>query len=116
MSRCCDCGHSSARVRVQDRGGARGHARAHGVGARREDNRHTGPEHNSRRIRLSEEGQVLRQHVAGLEVGYDENLRATRYLGSDALNAGGLGIDRVVERERTIEDAACNLSAIGHFT
>ncbi len=53
--------------------------------------------------------------LPGFEIGHDEDLRAARDLGFDALDLRGLGIDGVVEGERPIEDAAGDLPALGHF-
>ena len=39
----------------------------------------------------------------------------TRYLGTDAFDLGSLGIDRVVKGERSVENAAGDLTAIGHL-
>lgn len=54
------------------------HARAHGIRARGENDRHARAEYHSRRVRIGEERQVFGQHVAGFEIGHDENLRAAR--------------------------------------
>ena len=53
---------------------------------------------------LAEKDEILRQHVAGFEIGHDENLRAARDLGLDALDPRRLRIDRIVEGERAVED------------
>src|SRR6476646_3945355 len=66
-------------------------------------------------IGMREEGQVLGQHVAGLEIGYHKDLRLTGDLRFDALDACRLGADRVVESKRTIEIAAGDLAAIRHL-
>ena len=50
------------------RHGAGRHAGAHVVGPAREDDRDPRPEHQARGVRLGQEGQVLGQHVAGLEI------------------------------------------------
>ena len=54
--------------------GAGGEAGADRVGARGQDDRHARAEHDAGGVGMGEEGQVLRQHVAGLEVGHDEDL------------------------------------------
>ena len=54
-------------------------------------------------VGVGEEGQVLRQHVAGLEVGHDEDLAVAGDRTCDVLDAGRLGIDGVVEGERAVE-------------
>ncbi len=84
-------------------------------GARGQDDRHPRPEHDPRRVRLGEEGEVLGQHVAGFEIRHDEDLGAPRDRGLDALDLRRLGIDGVVEGERAVEDAAGDLAALGHL-
>ena len=67
------------------------------------------------RIGLGEIGQILRQHVAGLEVRHDQDLRPAGHLGFDALDPRGFGIDRVIEGKRSVENAAGDLPAVGHL-
>src|SRR6476620_4219662 len=92
-----------------------GNARPHMVGPRGQNDRHPRAEHDAGGIGMREEGQVLGQHVAGLEIGYHKDLRLTGDLRFDALDACRLGADRVVESKRTIELAAGNLAAIRHL-
>ena len=66
----------AARIGIEHRDRAGRHARAHRIRARGEDDRHPRAEHDAGRIGLGEEGEVLGQHVAGLEVGHDQDLRA----------------------------------------
>jgi hypothetical protein len=99
-------GRAAARVRVKHRHGTRSHARAHGIRARGENDRHARAEYHSRRVRLGEERQVFGQHVAGFEIGHDENLGAAGDRGCDAFDLRCFGIDGVVERQRAVEDAA----------
>ena len=47
-------------------------------GARGEDDRHARAEHDAGSVGMGEEGQVLRQHVAGFEVGHHQDLRPAR--------------------------------------
>ncbi len=49
------------------------------------------------------ERQVLGEHVAGFEIGHDQDLGLARDRRLDALDARRLGTDRVVEGERAIE-------------
>ena len=107
--------HCGARVGVDRRDRAGGEAGADAVGARREDDRHAGAEHDAGGVGMGEEGQVLRQHVAGLEVGDDEDLGVAGDRAADALDPRGLGVDGVVEGERPLEQAAGDLAALGHL-
>ena len=62
-----------------------------------------------------QERQALREHVAGLEIGHDQHVRAPRDRRHDLLDRRRLGADRVVERERAVEDPAGDLAAVGHL-
>ena len=77
----------------------------HRVGAAREDDRHPRAEHDARGIRAGEERQALRQHVAGLEIRHDQHVGAAGHGRVDLLDLHRLEADRVVERERPVEDA-----------
>src|SRR5262249_38772533 len=87
----------------------------HGVRARRQDDRHARAEHDPGRVRLGEKREVLCQHVAGFEIGYDEDLCMTRDRGFNALDLRCFGIDRVVERKWPVEDATGYLSTSGNL-
>ena len=54
---------------------AGGQPRAHRVRPRGQDDRNTRTENDARRIGLGEEGQVLGQHVPGLEIRHHQDLR-----------------------------------------
>ena len=64
---------------------------------------------------LARNVKVLGQHVAGLEIGHDQDLRSARDFGLDALDPRRFGIDGVVEGKRPVEDAAGDLSAVCHL-
>ena len=64
---------------------------------------------------LARKVEILGQHVAGLEVRHDQDLRPAGDLRTDALDPGRLRVDRVVERERTVEKAAGDLPAVRHL-
>ena len=102
-------------VRVAASPRRRRHARPDVVGPRGQDDRHARAEHDAGGIGVGEERQVLGQHVAGFEVGHDQDLRLSGDRRIDALDARGFGADRVVEGERPIEDAARDLAAISHL-
>ena len=108
-------GLGPAGVGVERRDGAGGEAGPHAVGARGEHDRHAGAEDDAGGVGVGEEGQVLRQHVAGLEVGDDEDLAVAGDRAGDALDARRLGVDGVVEGERAFEQAAGDLAALGHL-
>ncbi len=66
-------------------------------------------------FRLQKKGQVLRKHIAGFEIRHDKNLRPTSDSRVYSLDPSRFGIDGVIKGERAIQDAAGNLSAIGHL-
>src|SRR5690349_7525761 len=102
-------------IAKKDCNGARSHARPDIVCARGEYDRNARAEHDARRVGMREEGEVLRQHVAGLKIRHDENLRLTGDRGFDPLDPRSLRADRIVEGKRTIELPARDLPAIGHL-
>ena len=57
--------------------GARSQAGRYGIGAAGENDRHFCAKHDPRRIRTRQEGQAFRQHVAGFEIGHDQDVCAT---------------------------------------
>ena len=87
----------------------------HMIGPRGEDDRHPRAEHDAGGVGMREEGQVLGQHVAGLEIRHHQDLRLTGDRRLDALDACRLRADRIVEGERTVELAAGDLTAIRHL-
>ncbi len=103
------------RLRDERRDAARREPRRDGVRAAREDDRHPRAEHDAGRVRAREERQALGQHVAGLEIRHDQHVGASGDRRVDLLDLHGLEADRVVERERPVEDAAGDLAAIGHL-
>src|SRR6516162_4248419 len=106
--------NASACVGIEDGGGAGGHARAYGIGARGEDDRYPRAEDHSRRVRLGEERQVFGQHVPGLEIGHDENLRAPGDERRDALifaASGSMALSKASGPSR-IPPVICPRSAI----
>ena len=60
-------------------------------------------------------GEIFRQHVAGLKVRHHQYLRLAGDGGLDAFNSGGLRVDGVVERQRSVEQPTGNLAAICHL-
>jgi hypothetical protein len=66
-------------------------------------------------VGIRQERKLLRQHVAGLEVGHHQDVRIARDLRANMLDLGSLPADRVVEGERAVEQAAGDLAALGHL-
>ena len=102
-----------ARQQQRDRAGAE--PRQGLVGAAGQNDRHAGAEHDAGNLCLGQIFELLRQHVAGFEIGHDKNVRLTGDRRDDAFGLGSLRRDRIVEGERPIEDAAGDLAAIGHL-
>ena len=86
--------------------GAGGHPRAHIVRAAGEHDRHARPEHDACRVGLGEEGELLGQDVARLEVGREQDVRIPGDLRLDALGFGRLLADGVVHCQGTVEHGA----------
>ena len=59
--------------------------------------------------------ELLRQHVAALEIRHHQDVGGARDLGHDALGACRSRRDRVVERQRSVEDGAFDLTPVGHL-
>jgi hypothetical protein len=95
--------------------GTRGHARAHGVRARSENDRHARAEHNAGRVRLGKECEILGEHVARLEIGHHENLRVPGDCGFDAFDLGRLRANGIIESKRPVENPAGDLATLGHL-
>ena len=62
-------------------------------------------EHDAGRVGAGQERQALGEHVARFEVGHDEHVGPARDRRVDLLDLRRLQADRVVERERAVEDA-----------
>ena len=95
--------------------GAGGQASLDVVGAAGQDDRHAGPEDDARGVGVGHEGELLGQHVAGLQVGDQEHVGIAGDLGPDVLDLRGGLADRVVHRQRPVDEAAGDLAAVGHL-
>ena len=73
------------------------------------------PKHNPGGIGLGQEDQVLCEQVAGFKVGHDQDLRTPRHRRMDALDRSRFGVDRIVHRQRPVEQPAGDLTAVGHL-
>src|SRR5262249_53551488 len=102
-------------IGTEDRDRAGRHPGAYGISTRGENDRYARAEHQSGRVGPCQEGEILRQHVPGFEVGYDQDLRPAGDWRVDALDLRRLRIDRIVERERPVQDAAGDLASLGHL-
>ena len=100
---------------VQSRDGAGGKPRLFAVGAAGEDDRHRRAEREPRGFRMRHENQLLGQHVAGFDVRHDQDFGMAGHQRGDALGLGRLDVDGIVHGERTIDDAAPDLAALGHL-
>ena len=102
-------------ARQQQRDGAGAEPCQRLVGAAGQDDRHARAQHDAGDLGLGEIFELLGQHVAGLEVGHDEDVGLPGDRRDDALGLGGLLRDRIVEGQRAVEDAAGDLAAVGHL-
>ena len=76
---------------------------------------HCAPRNDTAGLRMRHERQLLRQHVARFKIGHDENVGAAGHQRFEALRLGRVDVHGVVHRERAIDDAAADLSALGHL-
>ena len=67
------------------------------------------------RLRSGHEGELLVHHVAGFDVGRDEDIGLAGDRRLHAFDPRRLLVDGNVEIERTIDDAADDLPAVGHL-
>jgi hypothetical protein len=113
----CHSGLSFGSVGVGDEGGdyAGRDAGLCRVGAAGQDDRHAGAKDNAGGQRVGEIFELLGDHVAGFEIGNDEDFGMAGDCRLDALGLGGDDRHRIVEGERAVEDAALDLAAIGHL-
>src|SRR5262249_8847573 len=79
------------------------------------NNWHTGAENQSSGVCLCKESKVLGKHIAGFQVGNDQNLSPACHWRFDTLDSRSLGINSVVEGERTIKYTAGDLPAVRHL-
>ena len=85
------------------------------VGAAGQHNRHARAHDNAGRLRTTQVFQLLGQHVAGLQIGHDQNVGVARDLGHNALDFCRHWRHGVVKGQRAINQTAGNLAALGHF-
>ena len=101
---------------VQEAGhGAAGEAGFSGVGTAGEDDGNAGAEDDAGQLRATEIFKLLGEHVATFEIGNDEDIGLSSDGRVELLDAGGLFANRGIEGERPVEDAAGDLSAVGHL-
>ena len=101
------------RKNMRERAGR--HAGVNVVAAAREDYRHSRAEHDSRRIGARQKNQLLRQNIAGLEIGRDEYVGVAPNGRDDVFRGRRLRRNGGVEGQRPIEVRARYLAAIGHL-
>ena len=104
-----------ARMGRQHRDSATGNPRPHAVGPAGQDDRHPRAEHQPGAVGIGQEAELLGQDVAGFEIRREKNVGIAGDLRVNALGFGGLLADRVVERQWAVENAAGDLSALGHL-
>src|SRR5262249_52426371 len=96
--------------------GATGDPRAHAVGTAGQDDRDSRPEYQSGAVRVCQETELLGENVRGFQVRGEQNVRIARDVRVDAFRLCRILADRVVKRQRTIDQTALDLPAVGHFT
>src|SRR5262245_4700033 len=114
-SRSRQCHRAAARIGIEHCSRARCHAASDRICAGRQNDRDARAQNHARRIGLGKEDEILGEHIAGLQVRDDENLRSARNLRLDSLDLCCRWVDRVVESKRSIKNAIGNLSSIRHL-
>ena len=99
----------------QNSDGATRDAGTDAIGAAGQDDGHSGAEDEAGAVRVCQECELFREHVAGFEVRDEQNVGIAGNRGANAFGFGSLPADGVVEREGAVEDAESDLPAIGHF-
>jgi hypothetical protein len=82
-----------------------------------EDDRNACAENDTRGIGMTEEGQLLRQHIAGFDFGHKENISVARDAGYYAFVIRRLLANRVIQSKRPVErmpSLICPRSTILH--
>ena len=74
-----------------------------------------GTEYDAGGIGIRHVGQLLGQHVARFQVGYEENVGLACDRRNDVLGPGSLLTDRVVERQGSVDKTAGDLAAVRHL-
>src|SRR5215472_9995770 len=90
-------------------------SRSDAVGATRQDDRHTSAEDEAGAVRIRQETELFGQHIPGLEIRNEEDVRIAGNVRLDALDARGLFADRVVEREGAVQETGLDLASLGHL-
>lgn len=85
------------------------------VRAAGQDDGHARAQHDAGGLGIGQEGEVLGQHVAGLQVRHHQHLGHARHVRAYALDAGRVRADGVVQRQRAVQQAAGDLAAVGHL-
>jgi len=85
------------------------------VCATRQNDRNARTKDDACDLCLREIFELLGQHVTGLKIGHDENIRTTGDWRDDALRLGCFRRHCIIEGERPVENAACDLAAVSHL-
>ena len=103
------------RLGQQDSQSAGEQSRLRGVGAARQNHRHASAHDQSGHLCARHERQFFVHHVAGFDIGRDEDVGLPGDRRFHALDPRRLLVHRNVEIQRTIDDAADDLPAIRHL-
>ena len=85
------------------------------VGPAGQDNGRARAKHDTGRVGAGHEDQVFRQHVAGFEIWYDQDLGAAGHGRHDSLQLRGLRAYGIVHGQRPVQYAPGDLAAVGHL-
>ena len=85
--------------------GAGGEPRAHAVGTAGQHDGYLGTGDDAGGLGICHEDQLLRQHVAGLQVGNQQDVRLTGNRRDDALGAGSLFVAALSKAKRAVQYA-----------
>ena len=85
------------------------------IGSAGQHNRYPCPEHDSRYLGTCQVFELLRQHVARIEIGDEEDVRSACNGRNDTFGVCGFLGDRIVKGQRTVEYATRDLPSVRHF-
>src|SRR5215813_15309349 len=80
-----------------------------------EYDRHPRAEDNARAVGTGEVLELLGDHVSGLEIRHEQDVRLSSDRRNDLLGLRGFLADRIVESEWAVENASGDLSAVRHL-
>lgn len=91
------------------------HPREHRVGAAGEYDRYARTQHDAGHVRTAHVFELLRQHVAGFDIRYQQNVGVTGKRRQNTFDEGCLWRYRIVKGQGAIGQRASDLASLGHL-